>query len=76
MSKLREVNRPIEDAVVGSYRKIEKKVVDSYRQIEDRFIDAFLAQDGESTQQARARVVRQREERQCQQDRRAGRRER
>lgn len=76
MSKLREANRPIEDAVVGSYRKIEKKVVDSYRQIEDRFIDAFLAQDGESTEQARARVVRQREERQYQQDRRAGRRER
>lgn len=67
MSKFKEVNQKIEDAVVGGYRKIEEGVVDGYkkiedgvvsgyRKIEDKFIDTFLAEEGETTEDARARL--------------------
>lgn len=67
MSKFKEVNQKIEDAVVGGYRKIEEGVVDGYkkiedgvvsgyRKIEDKFIDTFLAEKGETTEDARARL--------------------
>ena len=68
MSKLKDVNQKIEDAVVGGYKKIEEGVVSGYqkiedgvvsgyRKIEDKFIDAFLAEEGESTEEARARLT-------------------
>ena len=68
MSKFKEVNQKIEEAVVGGYQKIEdgvvsgyKKiedgVVSGYRKIEDKFIDAFLAEEGETTEEARARLA-------------------
>ena len=68
MSKFKEVNQKIEKAVVGGYQKIEdgvvsgyKKiedgVVSGYRKIEDTFIDAFLAEEGETTEEARARLT-------------------
>ncbi len=68
MSKFKEVNQKIEDAVVGGYQKIEdgvvsgyKKiedgVVSGYRKVEDKFIDAFLAEEGETTEEARARLA-------------------
>ena len=47
----------IEDGVVGGYKKIEDGVVDGYRKVEDRFIDTFLAKDGETTEEARARLT-------------------
>lgn len=67
MSKFKEVNQKIEDAVVGGYKKIEDTVVDgyqkiedgviaSYKKVEDRFIDAFLSRDGETVEQARERI--------------------
>ena len=67
MSKLKEMNQKIEDAVVDGYQKIEKGVVSGYqkiedgvvsgyKKIEDKFIDAFLAEEGESTEEARARL--------------------
>lgn len=67
MSKFKEVNQKIEDAVVGGYKKIEDAVVGGYQKIEDgvvagykkvedRFIDAFLSKDGESAEQARERI--------------------
>ena len=59
MSKLKEANKKIENAVVGSYKKIEDTVVNSYKKVEDKFIDAFLAEEGESTEDARTRVKEQ-----------------
>ena len=67
MSKIKEINQKIEDAVVGGYKKIEDGVVSGYqkiedgvvsgyKKIEDRFIDAFLTRDGETTEEARARL--------------------
>lgn len=68
MSKLKEANKKIEtavvegykkieDGVVGGYKKIEDGVVGGYKKIEDKFIDKFLAKDGETTEEARARVT-------------------
>ena len=57
MSKLKEANKKIETAVVGGYKKIEDGVVSGYKKVEDKFIDTFLAEDGESTEEARARIT-------------------
>lgn len=67
MSKFKEINQKIEDTVVdgykkieegvvGGYKKIEEGVVSGYKKIEDRFIDTFLAEEGETTEEARARL--------------------
>ena len=67
MSKIKGINQKIEDAVVGGYKKIEEGVVDGYKKIEDgvvsgykkiedKFIDIFLAEEGETTEEARARL--------------------
>ena len=50
-------HQKIEDGVVGGYQKIEDGVVGSYRKIEDKFIDTFLAREGETTQEAKARIT-------------------
>lgn len=68
MSIIKETNKKIENAVVDGYKKIEggvvsgyKKiedgVVSGYKKVEDKFIDAFLAEDGESTDEARIRIT-------------------
>ncbi len=73
-SKLTEVNRKIEDAVVGTYQKIEDTVVGtyqkiedtvvgSYEKVEDAFVDHFLAKDGESVEEAKKRLKEQQEKR-------------
>ena len=53
---IREVNQRIEKAVVDGYRKIEEGVVSGYKKIEDKFIDTFLADEGETTEEARVRI--------------------
>ena len=68
MSGFQEVNKKIEEAVTGGYQKIEdgvvvgyhkieEGVVSGYTKIEDRFVNAFLKKDGETTEEARARVT-------------------
>lgn len=48
--------KKIENGVVGGYKKIEKGVVDGYTKIEDKFVDTYLTRDGESIEQAKARL--------------------
>ena len=36
--------------------KIVKGVVDGYTKIEDKFVDAYLTKDGETAQEAKARL--------------------
>ena len=50
------IYKKIEDGVVSGYKKIEDGVVSGYRKIEDKFIDTFLAEEGETTEEARARL--------------------
>ena len=57
MSKFQQANKKIETAGVGGYKKIETGVVSGYRRIEDKFVEAFLAEEGESIREAKARLA-------------------
>lgn len=48
--------KKIENGVVDGYKKIEKGVVDGYIKIEDKFVDAYLTKDGETVEEAKARL--------------------
>ncbi len=48
--------KKVEDAVVGGYKKVEGGVVGGYRKIEDKFVDQFLTRDGETVEEAKARL--------------------
>lgn len=72
-SKLVQANEKIAGAVVGGYKKIEKGVVEGfqkieqgvvngYTKIEDRFVDAYLTKDGESVEEAKARLKKETKE--------------
>jgi len=66
-SRIVEANERIAEAVTGGYKKIEKGVVDGYKKIEqgvvsgytkieDKFVDAYLTKDGETVEEAKARL--------------------
>ena len=55
-SKIVEANKTIEKAVLNSYSKIEDAVVKKYEGIENVFVNAFLAEDGESVEEAKKRI--------------------
>jgi len=66
-SKLVKANQKIAEKVVGGYKKIEEGTVGGYKKIEngvvggfnkmaDKFVDNFLTRDGESVEEARARL--------------------
>lgn len=68
MSKLQKANKKIEEAVVSGYQKVEESVVSGYqklqdgvvsgyKKVEDKMIDALFAEEGESTEEARARLA-------------------
>ncbi len=48
--------KKIEKGVVDGYKKIEKGVVDGYKKIEDKFVEAYLVRDGETVEEAKARL--------------------
>ena len=67
-SKLVKVNEKIAEEVVGGYKKIEEGVVGGYKKIEegavggfnkmaDKFVDSFLTKEGESVEDAKARLA-------------------
>lgn len=73
-SKLVKANEKIAEGVAGGYKKIENGVVGGYMKIEDgvvggftkmtdKFVDAYLTKEGESTQDAKKRLVREQESR-------------
>ena len=73
-SKLVEVNEKIAEGVVGGYKKIEEGVVGGYKKIEeravggfnkitDKFVDNFLTKEGESIEEAKARLAAEQKER-------------
>ena len=66
-SKIVKANEKIAEAVTGGYNKIEKGVVEGYKKIEqgvvggytkleDKFVDAYLTKDGETVEEAKARL--------------------
>lgn len=48
--------KKIEKGVVDGYKKIEKGVTEGYTTIEDKFVDAYLTKDGETVEEAKARL--------------------
>ena len=46
----------IENTVVGSYKKVEDTVVGGYQKVEDAFVDRYLTRDGETVEDAKARL--------------------
>ena len=55
-SKIVTVNKKIAEAVTSGYKKIETGVVSGYTKIEDKFVDTYLTKDGETVEQAKARL--------------------
>lgn len=55
--------KKIEDGVTGGFQKISDGVVGGYTKIEDKFVDAFLTKDGESIEDAKARLKAEQAER-------------
>lgn len=63
MSKLTEVNKKIEESVVGGYKKIEESVVGGFEKVSDKFVDSFLLHEGETLEEAKERLAREQAER-------------
>ncbi len=51
--------KKVEDGVVGGYKKVEDAVVGTYTKIEDKFVDQYLTRDGETVEEAKARLKNQ-----------------
>lgn len=49
--------------MVSGYKKVEDTVVRGYKKIEDKFVDQFLTKDGESVEEAKARLKEETEKR-------------
>ena len=49
--------KKIEDGVVSGYKKMEESVVDGFGKISDQFVDRFLTKDGETVEEAKARLA-------------------
>lgn len=61
-NKLVEENEKIAEAVVGGYKKIETGVVEGFTKMTDAFVDQFLTKDGETVEQAKARLAQEQAE--------------
>ena len=55
-SKMVRANEKIAGKIVGTFGKIEKSVVGGYTKIEDAFVDRYLAKDGETIEEAKKRL--------------------
>lgn len=55
-SKLVKSSEKIAEKATSAFGKIEKTVVGGYTKIEDAFVDRYLTKDGETVQEAKARL--------------------
>lgn len=55
--------KKIEGGVVGGYKKIEEGVVSGFGKIADKFVGEFLTHEGESVEEAKARLAAEEAER-------------
>ena len=63
-SRLVKANEKIAEKVVGGYKKIEEGAVGGVNKISDSFLDQFLTKDGESIEEAKARLAEEQRARQ------------
>ncbi len=54
---LADTNDKIAEKVVGGYKKVENAFTSGYKKVEDKFVDKFLRKDGETVEEAKARIV-------------------
>lgn len=57
MAKFADHMEKIAGGVAEGYQKIEDGVVTGYKKIEDAFVNTFMAKEGESIEEAKARVA-------------------
>jgi hypothetical protein len=69
-SKLVKANEKIAEKVVNGHKKIEKAVIGGYKKIEDAFVDRYLTHDGETVEEAKARLYAEQEARRIQEQER------
>ena len=50
---------------MGGYKKIEDGVVEGFTKMTDAFVDQFLTKDGETVEQAKARLAKEQAEREA-----------
>ena len=55
-SKIVNATEQIAAAVTDGYKNIEQGVTQTYTKIEDKFVDAYLTKDGETVEEAKARL--------------------
>ena len=67
MAKFADHMEKIAGGVTQGYQKIEDGVVTGYKKIEDAFVSTFMAKEGESVEDAKARVIAGTEARQAHQ---------
>ncbi len=48
--------KTVEGAIVGGYKKVEESVVGAYTKMEDKFVDKYLTREGETLEEAKARL--------------------
>ncbi len=54
--KIKDTHKLIENGVVSGYQKIEDSVVSGYKKVEDKFVDSLLKKEGETIEEAKARL--------------------
>lgn len=58
-SKFVKANEEISKKVVGAFEKMEGAVVGGYEKVEDAFVERYLTRDGETAEDAKARLRKQ-----------------
>lgn len=56
-NKFVKVNEKIAETAVAGYKKIEDSVVGGFTKMTDKFVGEFLVRDGESVEEAKARLA-------------------
>ena len=60
MAKIADHMEKISGGVVEGYKKIESGVVTGYKKVEDAFVNTFIAKEGESVEDAKKRIEKDR----------------
>lgn len=60
MAKIADHMEKIAGGVVEGYKKIENGVVTGYKKVEDAFVNTFIAKEGESVEDAKKRIEKDR----------------
>ena len=58
-SKLVNANEKMAEKVTAAFGKIENTVVDGCTKVENAFVDRYLRKDGETVEEAKARLKRE-----------------